>query len=52
MKATKLGKKPNEVGSALYNLACYNYSADKFDEALEYLDRAFQKDESMKEWAR
>ncbi len=52
LKATELGKKPNEIGSALYNLGCYNCIAGKHDEAIDYLDRAFEKDESIREWAR
>lgn len=52
LKATELGTKPNELGSALYNLGCYNCIAGKHDEAIDYLDRAFQKDESIREWAR
>lgn len=51
LKATELGTKPNEIGSALYNLGCYNCIAGKHDEAIDYLDRAFKKDESIKEWA-
>jgi tetratricopeptide (TPR) repeat protein len=52
LKATRLGKKPNEQGSALYNLGCYNCIAGRHEEALEYLDQAFKKDDSIKEWAR
>ena len=52
LRATKLSTKPNEIGSALYNLGCYNCIAGRHDEAIEYLDRAFQKDESIREWAR
>ncbi|MFW9964296.1 MAG: hypothetical protein ACFFCX_12070 [Candidatus Sifarchaeia archaeon] len=44
MKATTLDRKPHEIGFALYNLACYSCSVGKFDEAIEYLDRAFKKD--------
>ena len=51
-KATELGRKPNEIGSALYNLGCYNCIAGKHDVAIDYLDRAFEKDESIREWAR
>ncbi len=51
LKATKLGTKPNELGSALYNLGCYNCIAGKHDVAIEYLDGAFQEDESIREWA-
>lgn len=43
LKATELSTKPNELGSALYNLGCYNCIAGKHDEAIDYLDRAFQK---------
>jgi tetratricopeptide (TPR) repeat protein len=52
LRATELGTKPNEIGSALYNLACYNCLSGKQDVAIDYLDRAFKKDKSMKEWAR
>lgn len=52
VKATKLTTRPNEMGSALYNLGCYNCVAGRREDALEYLDRAFQEDESIKEWAR
>lgn len=52
LKATKLGNKPNEIGSALYNLGCYNCIVGKHDTAIDYLDKAFQKDESIREWAR
>jgi tetratricopeptide (TPR) repeat protein len=52
LKATKLGTKPNEVGSALYNLGCYNCIAGRHEEAIGYLDRAFQKDVAIREWAR
>jgi tetratricopeptide (TPR) repeat protein len=52
LRATKLSTKPNEIGSALYNLGCYNCIAGRSDEAIDYLDRAFQKDGSIREWAR
>ncbi|MHA1963758.1 MAG: TPR end-of-group domain-containing protein [Candidatus Thorarchaeota archaeon] len=52
LKATELGTKRHEIGSALYNLGCYNCIAGKYDEAIDYLDRAFQEDDSIKEWAR
>lgn len=52
LRATKLGSKPNEIGSALYNLGCYNCIAGKHDVAIGYLDRAFQKDDAIREWAR
>jgi tetratricopeptide (TPR) repeat protein len=52
LRATKLSTKSNELGSALYNLGCYNCIAGKHDDALNYLDQAFQKDESIREWAR
>ncbi len=51
LRATKLTTKPNELGSALYNLGCYNCIAGRHDEAIEYLDKAFQMDESFKSWA-
>ena len=51
LKATKLGTKPNELGYALYNLGCYNCLAGKHDVAIGYLDSAFKKDESIREWA-
>jgi Flp pilus assembly protein TadD len=52
LKATKLATKPNELGSALYNLGCYNCVAGRHDDAIQYLDRAFQEDESIRDWAR
>lgn len=52
LRATELGTKPNEIGSALYNLGCYNCMAGRHDEALDYLDKAFRKDDSIREWAR
>ena len=52
LKATKLSTKPNEIGSALYNLGCFNCIVGRHDKAIEYLDKAFQNDESIKEWAR
>ncbi len=52
LKATELGSRPNEVGPALYNLECYNCLAGKYDDALEYLDKAFNLDSSIREWAR
>ncbi len=52
LKATELGSRPNEVGPALYNLGCYNCLAGKYDDALEYLDKAFNLDSSIREWAR
>ncbi|MFW9805957.1 MAG: tetratricopeptide repeat protein [Candidatus Thorarchaeota archaeon] len=52
LKATELSSSPNELGSALYNLGCYNCIAGRHVEALEYLEQAFHKDESIKEWAR
>ncbi|MGY5865373.1 MAG: tetratricopeptide repeat protein [Candidatus Thorarchaeota archaeon] len=52
LKATELGTKPKEVGSALYNLGCYNCLAGRTKDALEYLDKAFEKDDSMREWAK
>jgi len=51
LRATKLTTKPNEIGSALYNLGCYNCIAGRHDEAIDYLDRAFQTDESIRKWA-
>ncbi|MFW9789478.1 MAG: tetratricopeptide repeat protein [Candidatus Thorarchaeota archaeon] len=51
LKATELSTKPNEIGSALYNLGCYNCLAGRHHEALDYLEKAFQKDKSIKEWA-
>jgi tetratricopeptide (TPR) repeat protein len=52
LKATALVSKQNEIGFALYNLGCYNCLAGKHDEAIHYLGRAFQKDGSIREWAR
>ncbi len=52
LRATKLGTKPNEIGSALYNLGCYNCIAGKHDVAIGYLDTAFKKDGAIREWAR
>ncbi|MFX1605505.1 MAG: tetratricopeptide repeat protein [Promethearchaeota archaeon] len=52
LRATKLTTEPNEIGSALYNLGCYTCIAGKHDEALGYLEVAFQNDESIREWAR
>lgn len=52
LKATELSSTPNELGSALYNLGCYNCMAGRHGEALDYLEQAFHKDESIKEWAR
>lgn len=49
MKATTLDTKPHKIGFALYNLACYSCSFRKFDKAIEYLDRAFKKDASIRE---
>jgi tetratricopeptide (TPR) repeat protein len=51
LQATKLSTKPNEIGSALYNLGCFNCLAGRHDEAIDYLDQAFQIDESIREWA-
>lgn len=51
LKATELGTKPNEIGSALYNLGCYTCIAGRHDEALDYLGRAFENDGSMRDWA-
>ncbi|MHA1944029.1 MAG: TPR end-of-group domain-containing protein [Candidatus Thorarchaeota archaeon] len=52
LKATELGSQPSEVGSALYNLGCYTCLAGKHDEAIEYLDKAFKLDSSIRDWAR
>lgn len=52
LKATELGTKPNEIGAALYNLGCYNCLAGRTVDALDYLDKAFEKDGSMREWAK
>jgi tetratricopeptide (TPR) repeat protein len=52
LKATKLSSKPNERGSALYNLGCYNCIAGRTNEALDYLEKAFNEDGGMREWAR
>jgi tetratricopeptide (TPR) repeat protein len=51
LKASELGTKPKEVGSALYNLGCYSCITGRNDEALDYLGKAFEKDDSMREWA-
>ncbi|MHA2158543.1 MAG: TPR end-of-group domain-containing protein [Candidatus Thorarchaeota archaeon] len=52
LKATELGTKPNEIGAALYNLGCYNCLTGRIEDALDYLDKAFEKDDSMREWAK
>lgn len=52
LRATELGSKHNEIGPALYNLGCYSCLVGKHDEALEYLDKAFNLDSGIKEWAR
>jgi len=52
LKATELGSQPNEIGSALYNLGCYNCLAGKHDEVIEYIDRAINLDSNIREWAR
>jgi tetratricopeptide (TPR) repeat protein len=52
LKATELGSEYNERGSALYNLGCYTCIAGRTDEALDYLEKAFKEDGSMREWAR
>ncbi|MFX1484687.1 MAG: tetratricopeptide repeat protein [Promethearchaeota archaeon] len=52
LKATKLATKTSEIGSALYNLGCYNCIAGRTDEALVYLGRAFERDESIRNWAK
>ena len=52
LKASELGRKSNEIGSALYNLGCYTCIAGRNDEALDYLGKAFEKDDSMREWAK
>lgn len=52
LKATELGSQPNEIGSALYNLGCYNCLAGKHEEAIEYLSKAFNLDSTVREWAR
>lgn len=52
LRATELGSQPNEIGSALYNLGCYTCIAGRHDDALDYLGKAFEKDGSMKDWAR
>ncbi len=51
LKATELGSQPGEIGSALYNLGCYNCLAGKHDEAIEYLEKAINLDSSIREWA-
>lgn len=52
LKATELGTKPNEIGMGLYNLGCYTCIAGRYDEALDYLGKAFEKDESIRDWAK
>ncbi|MFW9794461.1 MAG: tetratricopeptide repeat protein, partial [Candidatus Thorarchaeota archaeon] len=52
LRATELGSKPNEIGSALYNLGCYNCLAGNHDEAIEYLNKAFKLDSRIRDWAR
>jgi Flp pilus assembly protein TadD len=51
LRATKLTTKHKEIGSALYNLGCYSCIAGRHNEAIDYLDRAFQSDETIREWA-
>jgi tetratricopeptide (TPR) repeat protein len=52
LRATEIGTEPNELGSGLYNLGCYTCMAGRTDEALMYLGKAFEMDESIREWAK
>jgi len=50
--AMDLTETPLHQGMVLYNLACYTCLSGEKEKALNYLERCFKKDESIKDWAR
>ncbi|MHA2068747.1 MAG: TPR end-of-group domain-containing protein, partial [Candidatus Thorarchaeota archaeon] len=50
--AMDLAETPLHQGMVLYNLACYTCLSGDNEKALSYLEQCFEKDASIKEWAR
>ncbi|MHA2312232.1 MAG: TPR end-of-group domain-containing protein [Candidatus Thorarchaeota archaeon] len=50
--AMSLAETPLHQGMVLYNLACYTCLIGEKEKALSYLRQCFEKDASIKDWAR